>query len=729
MKDSSQEEQRKRKVNKVKTFVVPLHLGEITENISINSSNQTAEKQIINKAFNFHSQGNISKAAKYYQYFIDQGFNDERVFNNYGVILRQIGKTKEAQNAYHKAIELNPDFPDAYYNLGNIFRDFRNFKAAENFYRKAIKLNPDLENAHINLGVLLRDIGKLKEAELSIRQAINLNPDFPDSYYNLGLILKDLDKLPEAFEYYLKAIEVKPKLSKTYEWMTIFLTNSDTSKLNKSKLKNILNILLERDDLLHNNLFIAFNNVYGNELKENLKKLESNFLKEEALEFFSNDRLLINSLKKIIFKDIRLEKVLTIIRKKLCKLITYRIDDINKFQLQFVVALAEQCFLNEYVYSLTKEENISIKKIINRCKKGELNETNISILSCYFPLYKLLDQIPSLESFNSSNQSFKELVKLQISEPLIEIELSKKIKRIGSIDDDISKKVKSQYEEHPYPRWRYGNTNKDLKISVNQRINDAIKPNWINYERGNDPIEILVAGCGTGQHILNTQDYNNAQITGIDLSLSSLAYAKRKINELKINNVKLVQMDILEADLLKKHFDIIESSGVLHHMKDPLQGLKALLAVLKPNGLMKLGLYSKLARKNIIKCRNYIAKNDLEANENNVRNFRDLIIEDKLKELNLLKFNPDFYTVSTCRDLCFHAQEQQFTIKQLQETLNYHQLRFLGFLLPQQVKSLYNKYFPKDKKQNNLNNWANFEEKYPNTFIRMYQFWVCKINI
>ena len=86
--------------------------------------------------------------------------------------------------------------------------------------------------------------------------------------------------------------------------------------------------------------------------------------------------------------------------------------------LQFVFALGEQCFLNEYVYSFTEEENISENTIIQRCRDGEINETNISILSCYFPLYKLLDQIPSLKSFNSSNQSFKELIKLQITEPL-----------------------------------------------------------------------------------------------------------------------------------------------------------------------------------------------------------------------------------------------------------------------------------------------------------------------
>ena len=82
--------------------------------------------------------------------------------------------------------------------------------------------------------------------------------------------------------------------------------------------------------------------------------------------------------------------------------------------------------------------------------------------------------------------------------------------------------------------------------------------------------------------------------------------------------------------------------------------------------------------------------------------------------------------MSECRDLCFHIQEYRFTISQIEDTLKSNGLNFLGFLLQQPIKSLYKKYFPKDTKQTNLQNWAKFEEKYPNTFRAMYQFWVCK---
>ena len=75
-------------------------------------------------------------------------------------------------------------------------------------------------------------------------------------------------------------------------------------------------------------------------------------------------------------------------------------------------------------------------------------------------------------------------------------------------------------------------------------------------------MNVLIAGCGTGKQILQAQTYRNAKIVAIDLSLSSLAYAQRKITELGIDNVELIQMDILEVPLLEMKFDIIECGGV-----------------------------------------------------------------------------------------------------------------------------------------------------------------------
>ena len=89
--ESSEKDKREKGVTEVKIVTVPFALREVKENIVINT-NSPSKEEIINQAFKFHSQGNILEAAKYYQYFIDQGFKDHRVFSNYGVILKNLGK-------------------------------------------------------------------------------------------------------------------------------------------------------------------------------------------------------------------------------------------------------------------------------------------------------------------------------------------------------------------------------------------------------------------------------------------------------------------------------------------------------------------------------------------------------------------------------------------------------------------------------------------------------------
>ncbi len=207
---SCDKEQETKKVYEVTTFPVLFALGKNQGNITLNTNTPSnpSKEQIINQALKFHSQGNISEAAKYYQYYIDQGFKDYRVFSNYGVILKSLGKSKDAELSYRKSIEIKPDYADAHSNLGNILRDLGKLKEAELSTRKAIEIKPDFADAHYNLGNILRDLGKLKEAELSTRKAIEIKPDFADAHYSLGNIFIDIGKLDEAILCYEKAIDI-----------------------------------------------------------------------------------------------------------------------------------------------------------------------------------------------------------------------------------------------------------------------------------------------------------------------------------------------------------------------------------------------------------------------------------------------------------------------------------------------------------------------------------------
>ena len=183
-------------------------------------------------------------------------------------------------------------------------------------------------------------------------------------------------------------------------------------------------------------------------------------------------------------------------------------------------------------------------------------------------------------------------------------------------------------------------------------------------------------------------------------------------------------MDILQLPNLNEQFDLIECCGVLHHMRDPLLGLSALLEVLKKDGYMKLGLYSDLARQDVVKARKIISTQNIDSSQEGIRLFRHRLFSGDFPEITKLQQWSDFYTTSMCRDLCFHVQEHRYSINSIANILNTFNLNFLGFILDQPTKKLYSLKYKNDKGQINLKNWVEFEEANPNTFRSMYQFWV-----
>jgi len=178
-----------------------------------NKKNNFSQEQVINQAIQFHLKGNIKEATNNYQQLINQGCNDYRVFSNYGVILRGLGKLQEAEFSYRKAIKINPNLVEGHLNLGVLLKDLGKLQDAATSFRKVIKIKPDFAKAHSNLGSILNDLGKFQEAELSCRKAIEIKTDYAEGHLNLGVLLKDLGKLKEAEESFRKAIKIKPDLA------------------------------------------------------------------------------------------------------------------------------------------------------------------------------------------------------------------------------------------------------------------------------------------------------------------------------------------------------------------------------------------------------------------------------------------------------------------------------------------------------------------------------------
>ena len=205
------------KESKHKTFPVSVYYS--AEEIISTATNRNikfSKEELIRHAFKFHSEGKILEAERLYKYFLDQGFSDQRVYSNYGVICQETDRKDQAIKLYKKSIKLFPNDSSSYSNLGTMLIDLGELKEAERLIRKAIELNPDFANAYSNLGKIMLDLRKSKEAEILTRKAIELDPKNIFAYYNLGLVLNDIGQLKEAELFTLKAIELKPDFADAY---------------------------------------------------------------------------------------------------------------------------------------------------------------------------------------------------------------------------------------------------------------------------------------------------------------------------------------------------------------------------------------------------------------------------------------------------------------------------------------------------------------------------------
>ncbi len=639
------------------------------------------------------------------------------------------------QKNYLEALDLSnktiSDYPNSILinNIsGVIHTELKNYTLAKKLFIKVINLNPKYNDGYYNLANIYNKLGEEDKAIKNYEKVIELDKSYYKAYNNLGNIFRKRSLNKKALEYYILTLAINPNYTRGFYNLAGVLQHFILDEKNKYINKFFL-FLLEKKIIVRPNA-IATNVINGLFLNTNLKdnfslmnskKYPNNF--NELVEGLSGNKLLLQFMKVCPIPNYYFEINFIKIRNEILN----RIYDLKykKIYLKFLISLSAQCFLNEYIYSETDEEIYKVNKISERIKSNidtkEINDLDILILSCYSPLYSF-DWCTKINPSKELEETFI----LQYKNYNEEKKYSKKITSITDINDNVSIKVKNQYEENPYPRWT------NLGLSIEPRvIKDVIKDinldidlKKINFSKN---VEILIAGCGTGQHAITTASkYKNAEIFALDLSFNSLAYAKRKAEELNCKNINFIQGDLLDLRKLNKKFDIIESVGVLHHMADPLVGWKSLTDCLKKDALMLIGLYSEKARENIAHVRKIINNLKIRTTKKNIINFRKDIFENDNKKWESIKYSPDFYSTSGVRDLLFHVQEHRFTIKKIRSNMKKLGLVFLGFE-DTYVLERFRKTYNETNNLYDLDKWEDFERNNPRIFSGMYQFWCKKI--
>ncbi len=609
----------------------------------------------------------------------------------------------------------------------------------------AANLLPGDAEVHNNLGSVLRERGQPGAAETSYRRALLVEPNFAEAHINLALLLSAQGKHMQALDSVIQSLQIRAMPSNKNLFVTCvkhmqFGTNAAFVRSNlvhalsepwgrPADLAEASAMLIKLDPVIEGCVIQALR-----ALPEQLTAHD--LIASGGLAAAANDPLFRTLISTTAICDVELERFLTTCRQALLDAAVAQQtadagkENIDEYILRFYSKLARQCFINEYVFNLSDDEMQRVAALRDSLVAALETSARVPLLwpvavAAYFPLYSI-PHADRLLDMPWPDAVMAVLIQ-QIREPQQEQQERAGIPRLTDIDGEVSLLVQNQYEENPYPRWaNMAPPGKAMTIDAKLR---QLFPLVSFKPIGNrDAPKILVAGCGTGQHSISaSQKFLGAKTLAIDLSMSSLSYAKRKTREMGITAIEYAQADIMKLGALERRFDVIESCGVLHHLADPWAGWRVLLSLLRPGGFMRLGFYSELARRDIVRTRAFIAAQGYGSSAAEIRRCRqDVIAATRDASLARMLRITDFFSTSECRDLLFHVQEHRMTLTAIDAFLRENKLAFLGFEINPNALRAYRQRFPDDAAATNLQQWQIFEHENPDTFIGMYNFWIQK---
>ena len=720
------------------------------------------------------ARGQLDEARTAYQLAITCDPHYAAAHFNLGNLNYKAGEFELALCNYREAVGIRPDFADAFVAIGNAFDTLGRADEAATNYRQALTINPGYAEVHFNLSMVAMAQGRYGEAVKSLLRAVEIKPDFADAHRTLGIALGNLNQFEAAETSHRRALTLEPESEgtlcelamlllargKTLEALTQLMPAVERGPtiaikkafarcaarssfmVNDSRIRTALKSAIVEPWAMPSQLCLPALSLImlDTRIADCVRMANATWptrlpkaavFGADGLTALAEDSVLHALLEGAPVCTIEFERFLTCARHALLMTAsskkTPEPSDITA--IPFFAALSLQCFVNEYIFDCEDGEKLAAVT----CRTGLLTllDANAVVppflvlaVAAYFPLHTLrgANRLLNLKFPTPLDAVLRQ----QIREPFEEHALRAGITCLTPITVGVSEEVRNQYEDNPYPRW-VKLPRHELSPHFNEVLRVSVPFGPFKPMADDSAPQALVAGCGTGSHsIIVAQRFRGVHVLAIDLSLSSISYAKRKTQELGITNIEYAQADILRLGDIARTFDIIESVGVLHHLADPFTGWRALLSLLRPGGFMHLGFYSELARRHVVKAREIIATRGYFGAPDDIRRFRRELAANSDAELQNLSQFLDFFSTSDCRDLLFHVQEHRLTLSQIQSFLVDSGVHFVGFEVDRSVLHRYRALFTDDPSCIDLRNWASFEADNPDMFSGMYQFWIQK---
>jgi len=250
------------------------------------------------------------------------------------------------------------------------------------------------------------------------------------------------------------------------------------------------------------------------------------------------------------------------------------------------------------------------------------------------------------------------------------------------VNDPKADVVSRQYERYRYPEpiqdleawlrnnWQWFDPSHSHRVFWPDR----------DYKPG---LDILIAGCGTNQAAVFAFTNPNANVVAVDVSEPSLDHQRYLKHKYGLSNLDLYLLPIEELPGLGLDFDLVVSTGVLHHMADPLTGMKALASCLRPDGVIGVMLYAKYGRVGLEMMESIFRDLGLRQDDESLRVVREAIsltpADHPVRSYLKLETNPRHDAVLV--DTFLHGRARNYSVEDCLDLVAAAGLAFQGWLL------------------------------------------------